>query len=55
MLRLDRDRRSRWRSCARAIPGSRRSGSAEGDDVPPIVSLWSWHDSMVTPQTLVAR
>lgn len=26
-------------------------GIPEGDDVPPIVSLWSWHDSMVAPQT----
>jgi pimeloyl-ACP methyl ester carboxylesterase len=26
-------------------------GTPEGADVPPIVSLWSWHDSMVAPQT----
>ena len=26
-------------------------GTPEGDDLPPIVSLWSWHDSMVAPQT----
>ena len=26
-------------------------GTPEGTDVPPIVSLWSWHDSMVAPQT----
>lgn len=26
-------------------------GMPEGEDVPPIVSLWSWHDSMVAPQT----
>lgn len=28
-----------------------RLGLPEGSDLPPIVSLWSWHDSMVTPQT----
>lgn len=26
-------------------------GAPEGDDLPPIVSIWSWHDSMVAPQT----
>lgn len=26
-------------------------GAPEGPDLPPIVSLWSWHDSMVAPQT----
>jgi triacylglycerol esterase/lipase EstA (alpha/beta hydrolase family) len=26
-------------------------GVPEGPGLPPIVSLWSWHDSMVTPQT----
>lgn len=26
-------------------------GPPAGPDLPPIVSLWSWHDSMVTPQT----
>jgi pimeloyl-ACP methyl ester carboxylesterase len=26
-------------------------GMPEGADLPPIVSLWSWHDSMVAPQT----
>jgi pimeloyl-ACP methyl ester carboxylesterase len=26
-------------------------GVPGGDDAPPIVSLWSWHDSMVAPQT----
>lgn len=26
-------------------------GSPVAADAPPIVSLWSWHDSMVTPQT----
>lgn len=26
-------------------------GTPAGDDVPPIVSIWSWHDSMVAPQT----
>ncbi len=26
-------------------------GTPEGADLPPIVSLWSWHDSMVAPQT----
>ena len=26
-------------------------GVPDGPGVPPIVSLWSWHDSMVTPQT----
>jgi triacylglycerol lipase len=26
-------------------------GIPEGADLPPIVSLWSWHDSMVAPQT----
>lgn len=26
-------------------------GDLSGDDVPPIVSLWSWHDSMVSPPT----
>ncbi len=26
-------------------------GQPEGHDLPPIVSVWSWHDSMVTPQT----
>jgi pimeloyl-ACP methyl ester carboxylesterase len=26
-------------------------GSPTGDDLPPIVSIWSWHDSMVAPQT----
>ena len=24
---------------------------AGDDDLPPIVSVWSWHDSMVAPQT----
>jgi triacylglycerol esterase/lipase EstA (alpha/beta hydrolase family) len=26
-------------------------GLPEGDSMPPIVSLWSWHDTMVAPQT----
>lgn len=26
-------------------------GSPQGDALPPIVSLWSWHDTMVYPQT----
>ncbi|GIK88437.1 MAG: lipase [Betaproteobacteria bacterium] len=26
-------------------------GAPSGDALPPIVSLWSWHDSMVAPQT----
>jgi len=26
-------------------------GAPEGRDIPPIVSIWSWHDSMVAPQT----
>lgn len=26
-------------------------GTPKGADLPPIVSLWSWHDSMVAPQT----
>ena len=26
-------------------------GLPAGDDLPPIVSVWSWHDSMVAPQT----
>jgi triacylglycerol esterase/lipase EstA (alpha/beta hydrolase family) len=26
-------------------------GPAQGESFPPIVSLWSWHDSMVAPQT----
>ena len=26
-------------------------GTPQGSDLPAIVSLWSWHDSMVTPQT----
>ena len=26
-------------------------GTADADAMPPIVSLWSWHDSMVAPQT----
>jgi len=26
-------------------------GRPDGDAVPPIVSIWSWHDSMVAPQT----
>ena len=26
-------------------------GAPRGDALPPIVSLWSWHDSMVAPQT----
>jgi triacylglycerol esterase/lipase EstA (alpha/beta hydrolase family) len=26
-------------------------GTPDGADLPPIVSLWSWHDSMVAPQT----
>jgi triacylglycerol esterase/lipase EstA (alpha/beta hydrolase family) len=26
-------------------------GAPEGDGLPPIVSLWSWHDTMVVPQT----
>jgi triacylglycerol esterase/lipase EstA (alpha/beta hydrolase family) len=26
-------------------------GAPQGDDLPPIVSIWSWHDSMVAPQT----
>lgn len=26
-------------------------GAPSGDDLPPIVSLWSWHDSMVSPVT----
>jgi pimeloyl-ACP methyl ester carboxylesterase len=26
-------------------------GEPEGDDLPPMVSVWSWHDSMVAPQT----
>ncbi len=26
-------------------------GNPAGDDLPSIVSIWSWHDSMVAPQT----
>jgi triacylglycerol esterase/lipase EstA (alpha/beta hydrolase family) len=26
-------------------------GAPDGEDLPPIVSIWSWHDSMVAPQT----
>jgi len=26
-------------------------GSPDGESLPPIVSLWSWHDTMVAPQT----
>jgi hypothetical protein len=26
-------------------------GAPAGADLPPIVSVWSWHDSMVAPQT----
>jgi triacylglycerol esterase/lipase EstA (alpha/beta hydrolase family) len=26
-------------------------GAPGGDDLPPFVSIWSWHDSMVAPQT----
>lgn len=26
-------------------------GTPSGESLPPIVSLWSWHDSMVAPQT----
>jgi pimeloyl-ACP methyl ester carboxylesterase len=26
-------------------------GAPAGRDIPPIVSIWSWHDSMVAPQT----
>jgi len=26
-------------------------GAPSGDGVPPVVSIWSWHDSMVAPQT----
>lgn len=26
-------------------------GHPDGESLPPIVSLWSWHDSMVSPQT----
>jgi pimeloyl-ACP methyl ester carboxylesterase len=26
-------------------------GAPQGEALPPIVSLWSWHDSMVAPQT----
>jgi pimeloyl-ACP methyl ester carboxylesterase len=26
-------------------------GAPQGDALPPVVSLWSWHDSMVAPQT----
>jgi triacylglycerol esterase/lipase EstA (alpha/beta hydrolase family) len=26
-------------------------GTPQGDSLPPIVSLWSWHDTMVAPQT----
>ena len=26
-------------------------GTPRGENLPPIVSLWSWHDSMVAPQT----
>ncbi|HEX4884134.1 MAG TPA: alpha/beta fold hydrolase [Casimicrobiaceae bacterium] len=26
-------------------------GAPQGETLPPIVSLWSWHDSMVAPQT----
>lgn len=26
-------------------------GAPDGPDIPPIVSIWSWHDSMVAPQT----
>jgi pimeloyl-ACP methyl ester carboxylesterase len=26
-------------------------GAPDGPEIPPIVSIWSWHDSMVAPQT----
>lgn len=41
-------------SMAQLRPGNRwlaDLGTPQGDDLPPIVSLWSWHDSMVAPQT----
>jgi len=41
-------------SLAQLRPGNRwlnELGTPEGENVPPIVSLWSWHDSMVAPQT----
>jgi triacylglycerol esterase/lipase EstA (alpha/beta hydrolase family) len=41
-------------SLAQMRPGSDwldELGAPAGDDLPPIVSLWSWHDSMVSPQT----
>jgi pimeloyl-ACP methyl ester carboxylesterase len=41
-------------SLAQMRPGSAwlaSLGEPCGSDRPPIVSLWSWHDSMVTPQT----
>ena len=59
----DRDAARRQRPCVdrlRPIDGAAaaaqslaRPSSArrKGADLPPIVSLWSWHDSMVAPQT----
>ncbi|HVE49649.1 MAG TPA: alpha/beta fold hydrolase [Casimicrobiaceae bacterium] len=41
-------------SVAQMRPGSAwlsALGEPRSDDAPPLVSLWSWHDSMVTPQT----
>jgi triacylglycerol esterase/lipase EstA (alpha/beta hydrolase family) len=42
------------RSLAQMRPGSAwlaGLGASAATDAPPIVSLWSWHDSMVAPQT----
>ena len=42
------------RSMSQLRPGNRwldELGTPRGDNLPPIVSLWSWHDSMVAPQT----
>ena len=41
-------------SLAQLRPGNRwlnELGAPQGENLPPIVSLWSWHDSMVAPQT----
>ena len=42
------------RSMAQLRPNNRwlsELGTPQGENLPPIVSLWSWHDSMVAPQT----
>ena len=48
---MARVRARRWRSCGRGNAWLAALGAPDGADVPPIVSLWSWHDSMVAPQT----